>query len=113
MRSSDRCNVESGRPDWPRSRKAPTGHIYTTQAEGAVWLPTLARPTGELIIPNTTGPPAGLMAPARGLMMPRRKRTRRMDRQYRINHERRVNEARLAEEAGKYRAWIDDDRPPW
>ncbi|HZA10134.1 HNH endonuclease signature motif containing protein [Mycobacterium sp.] len=100
-------------PDGTVIWTAPTGHIYTTQAEGAVWLPTLARPTGELIIPNTTGPPAGLMAPARGLMMPRRKRTRRMDRQYRINHERRVNEARLAEEAGKYRAWIDDDRPPW
>jgi hypothetical protein len=36
-----------------------------------------------------------------------------MDRQHRIKHERRVNEARLAEEAPKYRAWIDDDPPPW
>jgi hypothetical protein len=41
----------------------PTGHTYTTTPGGSFFFPQLAIPTGELIIPPTTGPPN----PNRGL----------------------------------------------
>jgi hypothetical protein len=76
---------------------APTGHTYTTTPDGAAFFPTLAAPTGQLIIPEHTDPPSD----ARGIMLPRRKRTRATDRHYRIAAERAINQAR-----------IDGDEPP-
>jgi hypothetical protein len=83
-------------------RTAPTGHTYSTTPGGALFFPTLAAPTGDLVIPTPTGP----RDQHRGLMMPRRKRTRTQDRHDRITAERRINEARLAEERRKYEAWL-------
>jgi hypothetical protein len=80
----------------------PTGHTYSTTPGGALFFPTPAAPTGDLEIPTPTGP----RDQHRGLMMPRRKRTRTQNRHDRITAERRVNEARLAEERRKYEAWL-------
>jgi hypothetical protein len=79
-------------PDGTVIWTAPTGHTYTTTPEGAAFFPALGTSTGPLLIPGHTGAPGD----ARGLMMPRRKRTRAKDRQYRIAAERRINEARAA-----------------
>jgi len=73
---------------------APSGHIYTTTPGGSFFFPVLATSTGELKAAQTDESSSG----ARGLMMPRRKRTRADDRRHRITSERRINEHRLAEE---------------
>jgi hypothetical protein len=87
---------------------APTGHTYTTTPGGAIFFPQLALPTGELVIPNTEPPDRD-----RGLMMPRRKRPREKDRQYRIAAERRINEIRIAEARRRRQAWLAaNDKPP-
>lgn len=39
-------------------------------------------------------------------MMPRRNRTRRQDRQYRITAERAINEVRIVDERRKREAWL-------
>jgi len=54
--------------------------------------PTLAAPTGELVIPE----PGLTVSDRRGLMMPRRKHTRAQDRRYRVTAGRRLNQARFA-----------------
>ena len=71
---------------------APSGTVYTTKPGGSLFFPQLATPTGELVIPESTGPPAA----HRALMMPKRKRTRAQDRAYRIALERQHNAARIA-----------------
>ncbi|HME75441.1 MAG TPA: HNH endonuclease signature motif containing protein [Mycobacterium sp.] len=73
---------------------APSGHIYTTTPGGSFFFPVLATSTGELKVAQSDESSSG----ARGLMMPRRKRTRTEDRRYRIAAERRINEHRVAEE---------------
>ncbi len=73
---------------------APSGHIYTTTPGGSFFFPVLATPTGELRVAHSDESSSS----ARGLMMPRRKRTRAEDRRYRITAERRINEERLAQE---------------
>jgi Domain of unknown function (DUF222) len=81
-------------PDGTVEWTAPSGHTYTTTPGGSIFFPMLAAPTGELVIAKGTGPPNI----GRGLMMPRRKRTRVADRHYRITSERRINEERLAQD---------------
>jgi hypothetical protein len=81
-------------PDGTVEWTAPSGHTYTTSPDGSFFFPVLAASTGKLEVVR------GIEAPnlARGLMMPRRKRTRAEDRHYRIVSERRINEERLAQE---------------
>ena len=79
-------------PDGTVIWTAPSGQVYTTKPVGALFFPTLATPTGQLVIPESSGP-----APSnRGLMMPTRRRTRAEDRAYRIAQERQHNAARIA-----------------
>jgi len=74
----------------------------------------LATPTGEAAIRKLTTEPAEL----RGLMMPRRTRTRTEERNERITAERRINEQRLKrqrwlfDELEKHRQSMAADEPP-
>jgi len=81
-------------PDGTVEWTAPSGHIYATTPGGCFFFPALAASTGELNVARGIEP----SDIARGLMMPRRKRTRAEDRHYRIASERRINEERLAQE---------------
>jgi len=81
---------------------APTGRTYSTKPGGALFFPVLATPTGEVVIRKLTTEPGE----HRGLMMPRRTRTRAEERNERIVAERRINEARIAEERRQYEAWL-------
>jgi hypothetical protein len=81
-------------PDGTVEWTAPSGHTYTTTPGGSIFFPVLAVPTGELKVAQVVEPPRL----TKGLMMPRRKRTRAEDRRYRITLERRINEQRHAEE---------------
>jgi hypothetical protein len=62
----------------------------------------LATPTGEVTIRKITTEPAE----GRGLMMPRRKRTRAQELQDRITADRRINEQRIAEDRRQYDVWF-------
>jgi len=90
---------------------APSGHTYTTTPGGSFFFPALGASTGELKFP----PGSATHSIARGLMMPRRKRTRAQDRRHRITSERRINEMRLAAEAAREAARIAacSDPPPF
>jgi hypothetical protein len=81
-------------PDGTVEWTAPSGHTYTTAPGGGLFFPVLATSTGELKVAQGNES----FSSARGLMMPRRKRTRAEDRRYLIAAERRINEHRLAEE---------------
>jgi hypothetical protein len=59
-------------PDGTVTWTAPTGRTYTTKPGGSLFFPILATPTGEVAIGQLTTEPGE----HRGLMMPRRKRTR-------------------------------------
>jgi Domain of unknown function (DUF222) len=98
-------------PDGTVEWTAPSGHTYTTTPGGSFFFPALGASTGELKFPPGTATP-GI---ARGLMMPRRKRTRAQDRRHRITSERRINDARLAAEAAREAARIAacNDPPPF
>lgn len=80
-------------PDGTVVWTSPTGQTYTTRPGSRLLLPMLCLPTGELPPAPTTSRPAG----GRGLMMPRRRRTREQDRTSRINAERALNAAHVAE----------------
>jgi hypothetical protein len=95
-------------PDGTVIWTAPTGHTYATKPGGSVFFPTLAVPTGELVLPTSTSNTAN-----RGLMMPVRRRTRAADRAARNNWERGINEARLAAEAEAARIAALNDPPPF
>jgi hypothetical protein len=72
---------------------SPRGQKYTTRPGSRLLFPALCLPTGELpAVPTAYLPPGD-----RGLMMPRRRRTREQDRAYRINAERALNAAHIAE----------------
>jgi hypothetical protein len=86
---SDR-QLTDGSVEWT----APSGHTYTTTPGGSIFFPVLATPTGELKVAQVVESPRF----TKGLMMPRRERTRAQDRRYHITSERRTNEQRLAEE---------------
>ena len=94
---------------------SPSGRTYTTQSGGSQFFPQLGTPTGELAIAKSIGEPAQ----GRGMMMPRRKRTRKHERERRIAAERRINEQRLKsqrsilDELRKHRESRDDEPPPF
>jgi hypothetical protein len=81
------------RPDGTIVWTALTGQTYTTRPGSRLLLPNLCLPTGELPTAPTVERPPG----DRGIMMPRRRRTRRQDRAYRIDAERALNAAHIAE----------------
>jgi hypothetical protein len=81
-------------PDSTVEWTTPSGHVYTTTPGGSIFFPVLGAPTGELTITDRTAPPNI----GRGVMMPRRNRTRAEERRYRIASERRINEERFASE---------------
>jgi len=95
-------------PDGTVEWTAPSGHTYSTSPGGSLFFPVLATSTGELKIARTGEPSSS----ARGLMMPRRQRTRAQDRRYRIGAERQINEERLAEERQKHAAWLAANYEP-
>jgi hypothetical protein len=92
----------------------PTGRTYTTKLGGSLFFPILATPTGEAAIRKLTTEPGQ----GRGLMMPRRKKTRQQERHDRVTAERRINEQRLRrqrwlfEELEKHRQSMAADEPP-
>ena len=98
-------------PDGTVVWTAPSGQIYTTKPGGALFFPALAIPTGELVIPENTGPPEA----NRGLMMPTRRRTRSQDHAYRIALERQHNAARIARKQFLLaeRIALNDEPPPF
>lgn len=72
---------------------SPTAQTYTTRPASRLLFPTLCLATAEL--PAT---PTVFLAPGdRGIMMPKRRRTREQDRAYRISAERALNDAHIAE----------------
>ena len=81
---------------------APTGPTYSTKPGGALFFPILATPTGEVAIRTLTTEPGR----CRGVMMPRRTRTRAQEHQDRIAAERRINEQPIAEDRRQYEAWL-------
>src|SRR5262245_5293689 len=84
---------------------------YTTKPGGALFFPALATPTGQLVIPESSGP-----APSnRGLMMLTRQRARAQERAYRIAQERQHNAARIARKQFLLADGIarDDEPPPF
>ena len=85
--------------------------MYTTNPGGSLFFPQLALPTGELVLPESSGPPSA----TRGLMMPTRKRSRAEDRAYRIALERQHNAARIARKQLLLAERIarDDEPPPF
>jgi hypothetical protein len=96
-------------PDGTLILTAPTGHVYTTTPGGAQFFSQLATPTGELVIPEQPGPPST----NRGMMMPKRQRTRAQERAYRIALERQHNAARIARKQLLLSERIArDDQPP-
>ncbi len=98
-------------PDGTVIWTAPTGHTYITKPGGSLFFPQLASPTGELVIPESSGPPSA----TRGVMMPTRKRSRADDRAYRIALERQHNAARIARKQLLLAERIarDDEPPPF
>jgi hypothetical protein len=80
-------------PDGTVTWTSPTGHTYTTRPGSRLLFPTLCVPTGEL----ATAPPVERRSDDRGLMMPKRRRTREQDRLHRINSERALNAVHVAE----------------
>ena len=89
-------------PDGTITWTSPSGRTYTTKPGGALFFPILATPTGEATIRTLTTVPTQ----ARGLMMPRRRRTRYQEQHDRIDAERRINEQRIADERRQYEAWL-------
>jgi hypothetical protein len=81
-------------PDGTVEWTAPSGRTYTTTPGGSFFFPALARSTGELKLSRSCETPSI----AKGLMMPRRTKTRAEDRRYRIATERRINERRFAKD---------------
>ena len=81
-------------PDGTVEWTAPSGHTYATTPSGSDFFPLLGASTGELRVVRRIES----TSLAKGLMMPRRKRTRAEDRRYRIASERQINEERFAQE---------------
>jgi Domain of unknown function (DUF222) len=80
-------------PDGTVVWTAPSGQTYTTRPGSRLLFPSLCLPTGELPTAPTVERPPG----PRGIMMPRRRRTRQQDRAHRIDAERALNAAHVAE----------------
>src|SRR5271167_2000923 len=86
----------------PWSGRLPPAGPTPPNPAGSLFFPILAASTGEVTIRKITTEPAE----GRGLMMPRRKRTRAQEQQDRITAERRINEARIADEQRRHQAWL-------
>ncbi len=83
-------------PDGTVVWTAPNGRTYTTRPGSRIVFPTWNTATAEL--PHTPTPTATIGAIGdRGVMMPRRRRTRAADLAYRIKCERALNDAHVAE----------------
>jgi hypothetical protein len=95
-------------PDGTMVWTAPTGRTYTTKPGGSLFFPIFATPTGEVAIRKLTTEPGE----RRGLMMPRRERTRQQEHNDRVAAERRINEARIADERRRHQAWLADTYEP-
>ncbi|CKL92193.1 Conserved protein of uncharacterised function. Member of Mycobacterium tuberculosis REP13E12 [Mycobacterium tuberculosis] len=80
-------------PDGTVIWTAPNGHTYTPHPGSRIFFPTWHTTTAEL--PQTST--AAVNVDARGLMMPRRRRTRAAELAHRINAERALNDAYMAE----------------
>jgi hypothetical protein len=89
-------------PDGTVIFTAPTGRTYTTKPGGSLLFPILATPTGDAAIRTLPTEPGKY----RGMMMPRRKKTRAEDRRDRITAERAINEARIADQRRRHQAWL-------
>jgi len=76
-------------PDGTVIWTAPGGLTYTTHPGSRLFFPALTRPTAPVAV-RVADIPAP--SPARGLMMPRRRQTRAIDREQRINAERAKND---------------------
>jgi hypothetical protein len=86
-------------PDGTVILDSPSGKTYVTTPGSALLFPSLCSPTGDLPKPEPTAPVD--YCDERTAMMPRRRRTRRQDRAYRINAERQQNHhARSSRRAG-------------
>ena len=81
------------RPDGTITWTAPSGQIYVTRPGSRLLYPSLSAPTGQL----PTAPTIHRPVSDRGIMMPKRRRTREQDRAYRIEAERALNAAHVAE----------------
>jgi hypothetical protein len=80
-------------PDGTIVWTAPSGQTYTTRPGSRLLFPSLCLPTGELPTAPTVDRPLG----DRGIVMPRRHRSREQDRTARIDAERALNAAYVAE----------------
>lgn len=85
---------DSQHPDGTVTWTAPTGHTYTTTPTGAQFFPQFAVKTANVTVLHYVRD----TDPGRAGMMPRRARTRRQDRQARIDDERARNQQRLQAE---------------
>lgn len=81
------------RPDGTVVWTSPNGQTYTTRPGSRLLFPALCAPTGEWPTAATTCRPRA----DRGVMMPKRRRTRQQDRARRIAAERALNAAHVAE----------------
>jgi hypothetical protein len=81
---------------------SPSGRTYTTKPGGALFFPQLASSTGEIAARTLITDPVK----DRGVMMPRRKRTRQQDRKDRVAAERRINAERIADERRRREEWL-------
>ncbi len=81
------------RPDGTITWTAPSGQAYVTRPGSRLLYPSLSAPTGQLLTAPTIRRPVS----DRGIMMPKRRRTREQDRTYRIEAERALNAAHVAE----------------
>jgi hypothetical protein len=89
-------------PDGTVEFTSPSGRSYTSEPGGSQFFPILAMPTGETPIRELSVEPGA----GRGVMMPRRKRTRAEEQRDRINAERAINETRIADEQRRHQAWL-------
>jgi hypothetical protein len=79
-------------PDGTVIWKSPTGKTYKTLPGSRIFFPAWNTTTAELLRPSPV-----VQQRNRGVMMPRRRRTRAADRTRRILEERALNDARVAE----------------
>jgi hypothetical protein len=82
-------------PDGTLILTSPTGHTYTTTPGSALLFPTLCRPTATLWQPGAE--PIFRPSSGRGLMMPKRRRSRDENLTRRIQAERKLNDDHVAE----------------
>jgi hypothetical protein len=105
-------------PDGTIILNSPSGQTYVTTPGSALLFPGLCSPTGDL---RPSEPPAPVdYCDARTAMMPKRRRTRRQDRIYRISAERQRNHLARTVHRSESMSYLapappdtDDDPPPF